>query len=64
VIGLDSNVLVRNLAQDAEVAWQALRQFESSRAHFADCLIRCSAQAAGCDKTVTFDKRAGMTLLK
>jgi len=50
--------------QDAEVVWQALRQFESGRADFADCLIQRSAAAAGCHKTVTFDKRAGMTLLR
>lgn len=50
--------------QDAEVAWQALRQFESGRADFADCLIHRSAEAAGCPKTVSFDKRSGMTLLK
>jgi len=35
-----------------------------SRADFADCLIHRSAKAAGCDETVAFDKRAGMTLLK
>jgi predicted nucleic-acid-binding protein len=50
--------------QHAEVVWQALRQFESSRADFADCLIHRSAEAAGCDTTVSFDKRAGMTLLR
>jgi predicted nucleic-acid-binding protein len=50
--------------QDAEVAWQALRQFEAGRADFADCLILRSAEAAGCQKTVSFDKRSGMTLLK
>ena len=50
--------------QDAEVVWQALRQFESGRADFADCLILRSAEAAGCQKTVSFDKRAGMTLLR
>ncbi len=49
--------------QHAEVVWQALRQFESSRADFADCLILRSAEAAGCERTVSFDKRAGMTLL-
>ena len=55
----------RQLAvQDAEVVWQALRQFESGRADFADCLIRRSAEAAGCSKTMSFDKRAGMTLLR
>ncbi|WP_411280330.1 PIN domain-containing protein [Gemmatimonas sp.] len=51
------------VVQNAEVVWQALRHFESSRADFADCLIHRCAEAAGCDKTVTFDKRAGMTLL-
>lgn len=50
--------------QDAEVVWQALRQFENGRADFADCLIHRSAEAAGCRETVTFDKRAGMTLLR
>lgn len=52
------------VVQDAEVVWQALRQFESGRADFADCLIHRSAAAAGCDKTMSFDRRAGMTLLK
>ncbi|WP_373061029.1 PIN domain-containing protein [Gemmatimonas sp.] len=50
--------------QDAEVVWQALGHFESSRADFADGLLQRSAKAAGCRKTVTFDKRAGMTLLR
>ncbi len=50
--------------QDAEVVWQALRTFESGRADFADCLIHQSALAAGCTKSVTFDRRAGMTLLR
>lgn len=51
------------LVQDAEIAWKALRLFETSRADFADCLIERTASTAGCDKTVTFDKKAGMTLL-
>ncbi len=50
--------------QHAEVVWQALRHFESSRADFADCLILRSAEAAGCDRTVSFGKRAGMPLLR
>lgn len=55
---------IRQLSvQDAEVVWRALRQFEASRADFADCLILQSAEAAGCEKTVSFDKRAGMSLL-
>lgn len=55
---------IRQLAvQDAEIAWQALRLFETGRADFSDCLIARTAAAAGCDKTMTFDKKAGMTLL-
>jgi predicted nucleic-acid-binding protein len=55
------------VVQDAETAWKALRLFESSKADFADCLIACSAVAAGCKSVVTFDRqasKAGMTLLK
>ena len=52
------------VVQDAEVVWQALRQFESGRADFAACVIHRSAEAAGCDKAMSFDRRAGMTLLK
>lgn len=51
------------IVQDAEVAWKALRAFETSKADFADCLIERTAFAAGCVRTMTFDKRAGMTLL-
>lgn len=54
------------VVQDAETAWKALRLFESSKADFADCLVECSAIAAGCEGVVTFDRQAskiGMTLL-
>jgi predicted nucleic-acid-binding protein len=54
------------LVQDAEIAWKALRVFESSKADFADCLIERMAAAAGCTAVMTFDKaaaKAGMTLL-
>ncbi|MDE3149361.1 MAG: type II toxin-antitoxin system VapC family toxin [Acidobacteriota bacterium] len=61
------------LAQDTVVVEQdkvvalAVRQFRFSRAEFADCLIAASAQAAGCTRTVTFDRiaarDAGMELL-
>lgn len=48
------------------VAW-AVRNFRSTKADFADCLIAASARAAGCRKTVTFDeiaaRDAGMELL-
>ena len=55
------------VVQDAEIAWKALRLFESGKADFADCLIERSANAAGCKRVMTFDKqaaKAGMALLK
>ena len=51
------------VVQDAEIAWSALRLFETGKADFADCLIERTASAAGCERTMTFDKKAGMTLL-
>ena len=51
------------VVQDAEIAWKALRRFETSKADFADCLIERTAFTAGCARTMSFDKRAGMTLL-
>lgn len=54
------------LVQDAGIVWEALSRFESSKADFADCLVGCSALAAGCSVVMTFDKAAaksGMQLL-
>jgi predicted nucleic-acid-binding protein len=54
------------IVEEAETVWQALRMFEQGRADFADCLVERTAAAAGCGRTVTFDKAAatiGMTLL-
>jgi len=51
----------------AETVWKALRVFQSANADFADCLIERSASAAGCERTMTFDRGAakgsGMTLV-
>ena len=51
----------------AEIVWKALRIFQTANVDFADCLIERSAAAAGCERTMTFDrgaaKNAGMTLL-
>ena len=51
----------------AEIVWKALRVFQSANADFADCLIERAASAAGCDRTMTFDRGAvkgcGMTLV-
>jgi predicted nucleic-acid-binding protein len=46
------------MLENAEIVAQALREFRVSRADFADCLIERSAHAAGCQHTMTFDKRA------
>ena len=55
------------VVQDAELAWKALRLFESGKADFSDCVIERTADAAGCTVVMTFDQRAaatsGMTLL-
>ena len=47
------------IIREAETVWQALRLFEQGKADFADCLVERTAAAAGCDRTVTFDKAAG-----
>lgn len=55
------------VVQDAEIAWTALRLFESSKVDFADCMVARHAIAAGCELVMSFDKQAtrvGMTLLK
>jgi predicted nucleic-acid-binding protein len=55
------------VVEQAEVVWRALRAFRDGSADFADCLIERSAAAAGCSRTMTFDRRAakqgGMTLI-
>ncbi len=55
------------VVQQAEVVWKALRQFEGSKADFADNLVEQLALAAGCSAVMTFDKaaaKAGMRLLR
>lgn len=51
----------------AETVWKALRVFKAGKADFADCLIERSANEAGCDYTVSFDRDAvqhcGMRLI-
>jgi predicted nucleic-acid-binding protein len=59
---LDSIVVER-----ADIIDEALQRYRNGKAEFADCLIAASGRAAGCSKTVTFDKiaarDAGMELL-
>lgn len=52
--------------EDSETAWIALRLFEATGAHFADCLIDRVGAAHQCEYTATFDKgaaKAGMRLI-
>lgn len=55
------------VVERGEIVWKALRLFQRAPGDFADCLIACSAEAAGCAKTMTFDRGAvkggGMTLI-
>jgi predicted nucleic-acid-binding protein len=55
------------VVESAEVVWKALRMLRGRNADLADCLVSCSSAAAGCGKTMTFDrgaaKGAGMTLI-
>ena len=55
------------MIERAEIVWQALRKFSTTRADFADCLIERCGHAAECQHTLTFDQKAaasGMRLLK
>lgn len=53
--------------ENAEVVWRAVRVYRGGSADFADCLVERSAAAAGCERTMTFDrgaaKNCAMTLI-
>ena len=55
------------VVEQKEMADVALQHYLAGGADFPDCLIAVSAKAAGCTRTVTFDRRAardaGMELL-
>ncbi|MCK6453697.1 MAG: type II toxin-antitoxin system VapC family toxin [Alphaproteobacteria bacterium] len=55
------------VVERAETVWKAVRAFQAGSADFADCLIERSAAAAGCERTMTFDRGAakgcGMVLV-
>jgi len=55
-------------AENADVVWRAVRQYRATTGDFADCLIERSAFAAGCTRTMTFDRSAvkncAMTLVQ
>jgi predicted nucleic-acid-binding protein len=65
---LESLLVSREIViEQSEMVREALRLYLSGKADFPDCLIALSARAAGCSRTVTFDRRAardaGMELL-
>jgi predicted nucleic-acid-binding protein len=47
--------------ESAELVWRAKRRYEASKADFSDALIAECAIAAGCKRTVTFDRTAAAT---
>lgn len=55
------------VVERATTVANAVHRFRSGKAEFADCLIAASAQAAGCGRTLTFDRiaarDAGMELI-
>jgi predicted nucleic-acid-binding protein len=44
--------------ENSVLAWQAIMDYESGTAGFADCLLAAVNQQYGCDVTYTFDQRA------
>jgi predicted nucleic-acid-binding protein len=47
--------------ESAELVWRAKRRFEASKADFSDALIAECGIAAGCKRSVTFDRTAAAT---
>jgi predicted nucleic-acid-binding protein len=56
------------VVEQSDTVRAALQFYRSGNAGFADCLIAASAKAAGCSRTVTFDRiaarDAGMELVE
>jgi predicted nucleic-acid-binding protein len=54
------------IVEQADLVHKAATLFLRGNADFTDYLVSCSAQAAGCERTLTFDRKAaksaGMTL--
>jgi len=55
------------VVEDADAVWAALRAMRAHGVDLADALLAARHRAAGCERTVTFDRRAarlpGMSLL-
>ncbi|MGD0800013.1 MAG: type II toxin-antitoxin system VapC family toxin [Terracidiphilus sp.] len=69
VVRILADLLTREtiVVEAAETVEKALRRYRNGNADFADCLIASSAKAAGCNRTITFDRiaarDAGMELI-
>lgn len=55
------------VVENAETVREALQLYRSRNVDFSDCLIASTAKAAGCSRTLTFDRKAardtGMELI-
>lgn len=64
---IDSLLTTKQLmAENADLAYLALKRFSTGNADFSDVLITVISENTGCSETVTFDKKAssiGMKLL-
>jgi len=69
VVGIFDTLLASRelIVENAETVRDTLHLYRSRNTDFSDCLIASSARAAGCSRTVTFDRiaarDAGMELL-
>ena len=70
IVLLLGDLLTQNsvVVEQRNAVESALQKYRNGRADFADCLIAASAKAAGCARTVTFDRiaarDAGMELVQ
>ena len=46
------------MVERTEIVYLALKKYRTSNADFSDALIVAVCEAAGCERTVTFDKKA------
>lgn len=69
IAALLSRLLTREefVIEQASLVQSAMQLYRKGNADFADCLIAISAKAAGCSRTLTFDRKAardtGMELI-
>ena len=52
------------IVENAEVHYLALGLFQGAAVDYADAVIAQAGRQAGCDHTVTFDRRAAASLMK